>query len=293
MKNYELLSTRIRNKNRTKGLSSKCDCLIFGSIKYKINKNIKNSKTYFIKREYIQLFYEKIYPFLKNSIIIIIGSSDKTLPSREELNSQMLNNIIKCKFIKKIFVENLVKDLGKKVCSIPLGMNPKEGPIHLKYYKQFLKKREKIIKFTNFNRTRNGKGTWSERKLVNDLCEKYWKKNCAIVTNLKHTEYLNFLSKYAFTICVHGGGVDPCPKVWEALLLGVIPIIRNIQPHVTAFKGLPVVIIDKWDKSTITKEKLIKWYEERKKYIFDDRLRKKVIKKLLLKYWVKKINKYI
>lgn len=68
-----------------------------------------------------------------------------------------------------------------------------------------------------------------------------------------------------------------------------------IQPQVKAFKGLPVVIIDKWDKNTITKEKLIKWYEERKKYIFDDRLRKKkkVIKKILLKYWVKKINKYI
>ena len=38
-------------------------------------------------------------------------------------------------------------------------------------------------------------------------------------------EYLALVASVPFVACVHGGGLDPSPKAWEALLVGTIPII--------------------------------------------------------------------
>ena len=54
------------------------------------------------------------------------------------------------------------------------------------------------------------------------------------------------LSRYNFTICVHGGGIDPSPRAWEAIMRGSIPIIRE-SPVAEAYRMLPVVIIPTFD----------------------------------------------
>ena len=63
---------------------------------------------------------------------------------------------------------------------------------------------------------------------------------------VSHSEYLKQLRSLPFIACPHGGGLDPSPKAWEAILVGTIPIIeRSIV--VDAYEHLPVVIIDSWE----------------------------------------------
>lgn len=62
-------------------------------------------------------------------------------------------------------------------------------------------------------------------------------------------------------ICVHGGGIDPSPRAWEALLCGCIPIMQSTTLD-EAYSQFPVIFVDKWDSDTITKEKIANWKKE-------------------------------
>ncbi len=45
--------------------------------------------------------------------------------------------------------------------------------------------------------------------------------------------------------CVHGSGIEPSPKAWEAVLIGCIPIIQHSTLD-DAYEKLPVVFIHEW-----------------------------------------------
>ena len=166
--------------------------------------------------------------------------------------------------------------------------------------------RNKPLKCTNFNRIRGGgNGQWDERQLVLDLSKNSWKKYCIQIDsqehditkrdiknlktdNISHNEYMINLSKYLFTICVHGGGIDVNPKLFEALLVGVIPIIRKNPPYTNIYKdlNLPVVMIDEWNENTITYDNLIKWKNKYYKYFENKDSYKDILNKLSLDYYV-------
>ena len=87
--------------------------------------------------------------------------------------------------------------------------------------------------------------------------------------------------QYAFVICPHGNGLD-CHRQWEALCLGCIPVVVT-SPIDVLYKDLPVLILQKWSditpqllQDTVTKFKDMKFNYD----------------KLLLSYWVDKINSY-
>jgi hypothetical protein len=90
---------------------------------------------------------------------------------------------------------------------------------------------------------------------------------------------------FAFVISPHGNGYD-CHRLWEALVLGCIPIVKTSCLD-ELYEDLPVLIVKEW--SYITKELLEDTIEEFKEiheageFNYD---------KLTLKYWVDKINSY-
>ena len=91
-----------------------------------------------------------------------------------------------------------------------------------------------------------------------------------------------------FTLCVHGGGLDVNPKLWEAILVGVIPIIRETKPYTDIYVNLdlPVVIVENWDTDTINEENLIMWREKYYKYFTNTEERSRILKILSLEFWV-------
>jgi hypothetical protein len=102
---------------------------------------------------------------------------------------------------------------------------------------------------------------------------------CFKTQNRPFLEYMNEMADYKFTLSPRGLGPD-CYRNWEALLLGVIPILHSCYLD-ELYSDLPVLYVDKWED--ITPEFLAKKYEEvtSKKYN---------IEKLFMNYWWNKIT---
>jgi hypothetical protein len=69
---------------------------------------------------------------------------------------------------------------------------------------------------------------------------------------LNSRRYRKLLGKYAFVASPPGNGID-CHRTWEALYLGVVPILKR-SPFYDSFPGLPALFIDQWDE-------VIRWDE--------------------------------
>ena len=107
-----------------------------------------------------------------------------------------------------------------------------------------------------------------------------------------HNNFLLEMNKYMFTLCISGGGIDYNPKLWEALLIGVIPIIKENKPYTDLYinHDLPVVILKDWNDDAITIDKLNEWKNKYYCYFIDSNKRKIMLDKLSLNYWVKYIS---
>lgn len=101
------------------------------------------------------------------------------------------------------------------------------------------------------------------------------------------------MGSYIFTICVKGGGLDVNPKLFEALLLGVIPIIKENKPYTNIYKRLdfPVVIVKSWEEDIINETNLKLWYKKYYHYFTDKIKREDMLKKMSLNYWIDYVNK--
>ena len=77
-------------------------------------------------------------------------------------------------------------------------------------------------------------------------------------------KYINELSNCKFCLSLPGKGMD-CYRTWEALTLGVIPIVIRTKHMNSIYDNLPVIIID--DINEITHEFLNEQFEIVKKQI--------------------------
>ncbi len=306
----ELLNTRMfqYKKNKATGLAKYMDIILLNKTHIIYNKPLEEANTIFINTRYsnmlINIFIDNILPNLSKPINLIISGSDYTFPNNTDLRKKFSMNVTdnrvktyknlgKHNMIHKLFIENLDEHVYNAE-PIPLGVNPRDCNINLNFYLQYENiSDKKPLLITNFNKCRDGKNQWRERKHVLTLCNTHWKSNCVNNSLIKKYEnYLKYFASYTFTLCVHGGGLDVNPKLWEALLLGVIPIIRENKPYTDIYKKteLPVVIVKKWNKYTITQKKLIKWYNRYYHFFTDKIKRENILNTLLLKYWVNYVS---
>ena len=92
-------------------------------------------------------------------------------------------------------------------------------------------------------------------------------KRCAVADELESRPnlkgYFETLNRYKFVACPEGNGPDT-HRVWEAMLLGAIPVALS-NPLIEHFKalGLPVLVMDDWQKlEFITEKDLESAYKE-------------------------------
>ena len=117
------------------------------------------------------------------------------------------------------------------------------------------------------------------------MCKNEWKSLITYEQSISQSSFLDEISKYTFILCVEGGGLDPSPKAFEAIIAGVIPIIKKTDGIYSAYKDLPVVFIEDWIPSEITEDKLTNWLATLRKYYEDDKLRRETLYKLSDEYW--------
>lgn len=260
-------------------------------------------QTIFIASFHFKFFYKNIYPYIPSDhkYIIIIADEDATIPTQLDcryprdriFNINEWQHILDNKNILHIFASHLDIPATDRFSPIPVGFNPEECPsnnidsimnIHID-----LDIMNRPLKVLHTCRIREG-NQWNQRKQVKYLVEGPWNK-FSEYKSIPKENYFKEIQKYSFILCVHGGGLEPNPKVFTALYCGTIPIVKRFVNCDILYKDLPVVFVDDWEPNSITLPLLNKWREELISYFIYPK-RELAIEKLTTQYWIDKIEAY-
>lgn len=297
--NTRLLKRNIYQINDLSGLSKKCDWFICQNQILNIT-NTEFPKFIFLSAYNgnigIKYFVLNLLEKITSPFILIIASEDHTFPTGKGdkrcnvyLNSQeYIKTLMQNKYLIHIFVENL-DEINSKMTPIPLGLAVMPGYCKTVFYDinlpEFLNINfsEKKILCHSCIRIRDGE-QWLDRKNVIEYSKNEWNTFVTYYEQTNNEIFIESLKKSKFCLCVHGGGYDPCPKFFEAILNGSIPIIQH-SPLDEAFSKFPVVFVDEWNKTSISEEFLLTKLEELRDFYEDIDKRKQVLKLLTLEYW--------
>lgn len=175
-----------------------------------------------------------------------------------------------------------VKITHPKLTPIPIGLE------NLDHYNHGVPTFLKTKIQPKFNRILYGFSVSTNPKVrvpVLSICKQL---DCAdeVLGRLNSKRYLSILSRYKFVVSPEGNGLD-CHRTWEALYLGVVPIVQDNAAH-RSFEdlGLPIWIVKDWnDLSGLSSRELEQKYEQLR-----DRFDSKV---LSFKYWQDRIEQGI
>jgi hypothetical protein len=302
----ELMNTRLSKQNIYKlneltGLAKKCDWFIHNNNVINIT-NTNQPKLIFITALNgdinIDYFITKIMNNIKNKFNLIIASEDYTFPKGTgdlrhnfyiNLQDKIFNNLFKYSFLNKIFVENL-DTICEKTIPIPLGILPQHNNLYsnlIHYIPQNIHNRKYFL----FNCSRIGPHIqYNDRKLINNLC--ITKLNNFVKTcnnEINEIEFKDYLLNSTFTLCIHGGGQDLCPKFWQSILCGSIPIIKHSVLD-DIYKRFPVIFVNEFNEQTLSHENIHSKLDILRPYYEDSNLRVKVLQMLKMSYWFNIIN---
>jgi len=280
------------------GLAKKCDWFINGNQLLKMKND--NPRIIFLTayrgNSGIKYLVHTLLSEIKQPFVLIIASEDYTFPSGNgdlrfnQYNDcqDIIKNLIQSPLLIHIFVENLDSQ-HPKMSPIPLGILQSNVSISnpIFYNIDFSKKKNLCILR---NRTYTGIGQWADRAAANVLAKNEWSHFVKCIDReINKNDFIVELKMAKFCICIHGGGYDPCPKFFECILYGTIPIIQH-SPLDAVFSKFPVVFINDLKKEALSEKFLKDKYNELKKFYEDPNKRKDILKLLTLEYWWKIIT---
>lgn len=237
---------------------------------------------------------DNIFRIVKHNCVIVCNGNDGCILP-EGVNKQHVNPMANISFrldyhinpdtmipdnIKGIFAANV--DVNhKKIIPIPRGLE------NFNQYAERNKKqtildimnrevpKEKLL-YINHNINTN--------KIDRERPYQIFQNNnwCTIENGSNGLDFSGFLCKmrkHKFVLSPDGNGLD-CHRTWEALYLGVIPIVQRHFFSEEFSKELPILIVDAWDN--ITEEFLNIKYEEMIERVWNFNL-------LKLSYWMERI----
>ena len=218
--------------------------------------------------------------------ILVTGDCDETMPD-DVMNDFEI--FISNPNLLHWFSQNMTMT-HPKVTRIPIGLDYHTmatrdvwGPITSEENQERLLKtirnkglgKRKLMCYANFHFQMNTKHGYDRKDALSVPAHLvYYEPNH--VPRLK--TWMNQI-QYAFVISPHGGGYD-CHRLWEALILGCIPIVKT-SPIDPLYEELPVLIVKEW--TDVTEELLKKTIDDFENVVFD-------IEKLKLDYWMNKIK---
>ena len=254
-------------------------------------------RTFYICSSTIPYFVSHILPNLRKPFILVGGDCDETIPNDIFPNTKVLNEFIENPLLLHWFSQNLSYS-HPKMSAIPIGLDyhtvarwnawGERAASSADQESQLVSLREKMVPFwertnkcyANFQfqmQTKFGVDRKNAIQQINQDLVFYEPKPVRRALTWQRQ------SDFAFVISPHGNGYD-CHRLWEALVLGCIPIVRTSCLD-ELYEDLPVLIVEEW--SDVTNELLeetigeFKENHEAGEFNYD---------KLTLKYWVDKIN---
>ena len=245
--------------------------LIDGELDNEKIQIINNSKSFFIKTDFLEYFYKIILPNIKKKFILVTHNSDLSSGPINEIQNNIYNN----ELLVYWYGQNMIP-CEKGIC-IPIGLENSQYKGSDGNFCISNKTNEKNnLLYFNFNVNTNLlRKEFRQSLLNNGFCEnnnRYW------------NNYILELSTYKFCISPPGNGID-CHRTWESIYVGCIPIVLKTKENLMYyyFKNLPILFVD--DYNVITVEFLNEQYEIIKNKNID-------IDSIGLDYWKNKIENF-
>ncbi len=310
----ELLSTRLFPKNQgasaviLTGLAARCDWVITSDwqppiVELRRQKPCRTPSTIFLSLRQpfaaLSFFAQEVLPCLAAPFILISGSEDVTLPLQCDqrwrpftaAEDQLLLRIASHPLLLRWHAENLDWPFAPSLSPIPLGVLPSTADgsdqaelLSVSTTPAALQEREPLVLCAN--RQRPGPQWVGRKRLLASLQATGHPWLLLPSQELSAADFVALLRRCSFVICAAGGGWDPCPKLWHALLHGAVPIVRSSALD-GVFSTLPVWIVRHWDQIDWSYESLLS-----QRNIFAERWpeRAQLLEHLSLEYWWKSLQ---
>jgi hypothetical protein len=244
----------------------------------------------------IHFFVTQIFPHVKHRFVLVSGDCDETIATDVFPSDNAFKRFIEDPRILHWFSQNAAT-VHPKLTPIPIGISYhcivdkgklKCGEIPPLEYEATLKsiaadaaaKPKEIKCYSNFHFQ-----TWTRYGTDRKEAIAQIPTNCIYYEPAHIDTYDTWRSqvKYHFVVSPHGGGYD-CHRTWEALMLGLIPIVKT-SPMDRLFEALPVVIVKQWSDITpeFLKEQLELVEKRRAAGEYD-------MRRITLDYWMERIQ---
>ena len=183
----------------------------------------KQKPIIFLSSWLIEKFVKEILPEIKNKFVLITHQGDKNIT-----NSEPYSTLAKSKYLFHWFAQNCLYK-NSKITPIPIGLEDRwrHNAGDVKDFKsKKLKNNKKDTKILfGFSLNTN------PQKRVPCYLALSGKKNTSEIFRSPNAHlYRKMLSKYMFVASPAGNGLD-CHRTWEAMYLGVIPIVEDNYMH--------------------------------------------------------------
>ncbi|MEP4053042.1 MAG: hypothetical protein ABJN22_12435 [Litorimonas sp.] len=302
-------STRLFPKNhgadgyKITGIAAKCDWVVLSDLRppyTHIHKNIptKKPKSIFLslrsQEVALNFFSDEVLPTLQSQFVLFSGSSDATLPKQIDSRWKPLSQkgktcfqaILNHPHLRHWAMENADESSHPLISPLPLGLVFTDKP-HIREcieIPESPKLKDRPLRVLCGHRVRDGL-QWDARKTITNTAKQDWSDFTTILEeDISEPEFLKLIQQHTFVLCAEGGGLDPSPKAWQALIHGAIPIIRRTALS-EAYERLPVVLVDDWSARSIQLSQLRAWKAQHIEEYDDPDLREKVLEKLSVGYW--------
>ncbi|MCP9833631.1 MULTISPECIES: hypothetical protein [unclassified Cyanobium] len=272
--------------------------------KYGFSGNLSSQPTViYVKAlpELLDQFLLRYLPRLKAStrFVLITGDADTTLPRQVDQRfpdyiasglQQRLLQLLDDPRLLHWYAENLDMPLVG-VTPIPLGCINSDGHVH---YQQTVREaapidlRSRPLKAFCAHYVRDGQ-QWDTRRQVTRLAKGPWSHFVDYREQIPYDDFFPTLKTYPFVVCVGGGGLDPSPKAFTALLAGAIPIIER-NPTTAAYADLPVAYVDNWDAGSLDPARLQGWLDQLHPDFEDPERRRRVLETMSMASWLRRIR---
>ncbi len=263
----------------------------------------RQPRTVYVKAgaTYLGRFISTYLPLIheQTRFVLITGDADATLPRQVDQRypsyasngfQQVLETLMEDPRLQHWYAENLDTP-HRNVTPIPLGHLDFDGnPTYQRIVARggAVAIRARPLKVFCAHRVRQGP-QWQKRHTVSHLARRDWSAFVDYVEDVPYAEFFRTLENYPFVLCVGGGGLDPSPKAWNALMAGAIPIIER-NTTTAAYAELPVAFIDRWEAPCLSPDQLRRWLDALHPQFEDPELRRRVLERMSMAHWLRRIH---
>ena len=287
---------------RLSGIAARCDWVVLSdereprvALRRQVEGNHPRHVFLSLREPFAALAFleEEVLPQIQGSFRLISGSEDVTLPRQldqrwrtfHEEERQRIARLLDDPRLIAWTAENLDARFHPKLQPLPVGLTFPEGggeqPLTIP---RIPPQACRPLRLLCAHRLREGP-QWEMRRRVSELARRElgaW--STVLEEEVPERRFLQLLRQHAFVLCVAGGGLDPSPKAWLAMLHGTIPVVRSSALD-GAYEDLPVAFVPEWTAEALAPARLATLQRRLIAAIDTPEGRRRTVERLGLEHW--------